>query len=364
MTDGARRGIWEAIPALVPVPSSVPLLFTLLFKEILVRFARPAFVIAVAVLLVAGCEPSKPVTNTVQPSAEDKAFAEALEAACAKAKGTPGQEAANFVTHKKSWVHNLLRSLKGEKPATEKQLRRARKVLSDLDKTVRQGPDWPRPPVCRVPRAVKPPQIDGKLDEAAWKTAVTYSGLYALGETEKRTAPATTWKILWDPEHLYFAFDCADAKIHAPKMKRDDHVYFHDCVEMFLLPDFDRGLYWEIVVSPSRSLFDALHCKYRDRWGCYGRSDQNLEGIRIGVQVRGTIDTPEDEDQGYTIELAVPRAHLPEYSRTTLAAGHELRFMLVRLDKNGDAMKVYAYQPLLSWGHNIWNHGIMKLVDK
>ena len=60
----------------------------------------------------------------------------------------------------------------------------------------------------------------------------------------------------------------------------------------------------------------------------------------------------------------MPFSQLPEYSRSQPAAGHQLRLMLVRLDKTGkDSHLVYSFQPLLNWGHNIWNHALMTLGE-
>ena len=148
----------------------------------------------------------------------------------------------------------------------------------------------------------------------------------------------------------------------APDLQRDEAVYKDDCVEMFILPEFRTGTYWEIVVGPGGSVFDAIHCKKPAGWGMLARVYEDLKGMRIGCRIEGTLNRPGDEDTGYTVEIAVPADELPEYSRTRLAAGHRLHFMLVRLDRNGEEFKTYAYQPLLSWGHNIWNHAVMELV--
>ena len=40
--------------------------------------------------------------------------------------------------------------------------------------------------------------------------------------------------------------------------------------------------------------------------------------------------------------------------------GDFLNFMRVR---NGEQFQPYAFQPLLSWGHNIWNHATPELVE-
>jgi hypothetical protein len=147
----------------------------------------------------------------------------------------------------------------------------------------------------------------------------------------------------------------------SPKKARDDHVYFDDCVEIFILPEFRMRTYWELVIGPSGSVYDSIQNKKPLEWGCIGDATQNIEGLKLGVQVRGTLNKSDDVDEGYTIEAAIPFAELPGYSRTKPQAGQTLHFMLVRLDRKGQDFGVYAYQPLQAWGHNIWNFAVMEL---
>ena len=221
--------------------------------------------------------------------------------------------------------------------------------------------NWPVPPPIRVPHAAAPLTMDGRLDEPAWTNAATFTGLYRFNSRGKLSGPATTWKILWDETYLYFAFDCADRDIVAPKRKRDDTVFMDDCVEMFILPEFRFRTYWELVVSPGGDIFDSVDCKQADQWGAILDLSQDLKGLKCGIEVRGTLNKQDDVDQGYTIEIAVPFAELPGYSRAAPQAGQRLHFMLVRLDRNGKTFTPYACQPLLGWGHNIWNMGVMEL---
>lgn len=295
---------------------------------------------------------------------KDRALAKQMEDLARKARGTPGQEMANLMLQKDDWRHFFYLVLKGKKKVRSKLLERARKIFLPFMETTRKGIKWPRPPKCKVPYADKAPCIDGKLDEAVWQKAATYTGVYVFEKTSKRQDPATTWKILWDEKYLYFAFDCADTDVISPKRKRDGAVFKDDCVEMFILPEFRNGTYWELVVGPDGSIYDGLNNKHRDKFGALSYPDETIKGLKTGHSVRGTLNKSNDTDEGYIVEVAVPCRSLPEYSRTDLAAGHKLHFMLVRLDRNGKEHTCYAYQPLLNWGHNIWNHGDMVLQKK
>jgi hypothetical protein len=297
----------------------------------------------------------------VEPTAEDKALAARVEAIAKISRGTPGQEAANFLLGE--WPRDLIPLLKGEEKATADELSSARSAVSRVLETAEKGPAWPKPETMRVPLARKAPIIDGKLDDPAWKDAFVMTGVYVYDEKERREAPATTWRILWDREYLYFAFECADEDIEARPMRKDGPVYEDDCVEIYLLPDFSSGLYWEIVISPTGNLFDSLQSKRFNGYGCVSDTDKNLQGIKIGHTVNGTVNNSSDKDTGYVVEVAVPFCELPSYTGGKLpAVGQTLYFMISRFDKTGNSIKHYAFQPLLSWGHNIWNYAPMELV--
>ena len=325
---------------------------------------RLALCLLCGVLFCAVCcpaeEPAMPVAAAVSNPVA-RAFVERVEAALAAAEGTPGQEAANFLRTPTAWPREQY-LLVASPSSTVAQVQGAIAGVSNLLVTIESGPTWPLHPVIRVPYARKPPVIDGRLDDPVWAKAATFSAVCPFGSTNRLDAPRTTWKILWDKRCLYFAFDCEDEDIVAPALKRDDPVFSYDCVEMFILPAFRMGSYWELVIGPTGCIYDGLNSKKFREWGALIRANQNIEGLRVGCQVDGTPNVPGDRDRGYTVEVAVPFDQLPEYSRASPSPGQTLRFMLVRLDKNGDVLRPYAFQPLLNWGHNIWNHETMELV--
>ena len=295
------------------------------------------------------------------PTAEDAQLVERARAAAEAAQGTPGQEHANRLNTRRG--KEQVKRLTGEAPASAGQLKRARRAMRSIAEKAGQGPDWPEPPVIRAPRFPRAPKIDGKLDESAWKNAAIFEQTFAFNDTEPVQDFATRWQVGWDSEHLYVAYECTDRDLIAPEIERDGPLYKHDCVEIFILPRFATGSYWEVIVSPSGSVLDALHAKKFDSWGAVSQFERDMDDMRVGVTVRGTLNDSSDTDSGYTVELAIPFDALPEYSRAEPAVGHTLHAMLCRLNKTGDKMTPYAFTPLLAWGHNIWNHARLELVE-
>ena len=278
--------------------------------------------IGFAAILLYGCRttlpPSKVVYEPVTQAHRD--LAARARVAKAAAWDTPGREYANRLNSDEvaRWLHTM----EVEREAPKKEFEDAVGNITYATQLAEAGTNWPTPPLVKVPHAAAPITIDGKLDDPAWTNAVTFTGLYRFNSREKLSSPATTWKILWDETYLYFAFDCADRDIVAPKRDRDDAVYADDCVEMFILPEFRFRTYWELVVSPGGDIFDSVDCKQADLWGAILDRSQDMKGLKYGIQVRGTLNKQDDVDQGYTIEVAVPFSELPGYSRAAPQAGH------------------------------------------
>lgn len=314
----------------------------------------------IVVLCLAGCRtaPKEPEYETITP--EDKFLAARADAVIKEVEGTPGQEQANFLRTppRDRWI----KELRGETPAKKGSLGWPRKDIACNIRVASMGPDWPRPPLARVPFAAQAPKIDGRLDDPAWAKALTYHKTYLFNTKVEGNSPKTTWKLMWDDKYLYVAFDCVDVDIVSAKRRRDEAVYEDDCVEMMILPDFRFRAYWELIIGPSDSIYDSIQCKDPIRWGSSRREQETIAGLKYGIQLRGTLNKSDDKDEGYSVEIAVPFDQLPGYSRCGPKPGDKLWFILVRLDKTGKKMLPYAYQPLLSWGHNIWNHAQMELV--
>ncbi len=314
--------------------------------------------VALGIMLSAACHAAaQQETNAVAP--DYSAVLKRTEAALAAVGATPGREYANRLRNDpySSWFAFF----RGEGPRPGSPSESA--ILADINNflgLIEAGPGWPDPGLHRVPYAVIKPAVDGNPGDPAWANAWTWNEVYPFNKAEQG-GPATTFKLLWDERYLYVAFDCADEDIAAKERERDDHVYFDDCVEIFIMPSMRFRTYWEVVVAPNGSVFDAIQAKKIDLWGSLADKDENMRGLKHSQNIRGTLNMSKDKDEGYTVQMAIPFDELPGYERCPPRAGDRLNFMLVRLDKTAGKLVPYSFRPLLGWGHNIWNHAIMEL---
>ncbi|MDD3806247.1 MAG: beta-N-acetylglucosaminidase domain-containing protein [bacterium] len=112
--------------------------------------------------------------------------------------------------------------------------------------------------VYRVDRA---PVIDGRLNDACWKTAVTLEGFSMPLTGAVKVSPAreqTEARLCCDDKYLYIAFIChepAMLQLKALMTASDSEVYSDDCVEIML--GDDRGAYYHLVINSLGTVYDA-----------------------------------------------------------------------------------------------------------
>jgi cellulose/xylan binding protein with CBM9 domain len=165
-------------------------------------------------------------------------------------------------------------------------------------------PFAPRSYVC--PRAGSPLVIDGKLDEPAWASA-SWSDPFVDIEGGSRPRPRfrTRMKMSWDDEDLYVAAEMEEPDIWATLTERDSVIFHDNDFEVFIDPDGDTHAYYELEVNALGTPWDLMLLKpYRDGGPAIHAWD--IAGLKVGVDVRGSINRPGDRDEGWTVELAMP----------------------------------------------------------
>lgn len=156
-------------------------------------------------------------------------------------------------------------------------------------------------PSYEVKRAPSRITVDGKLDDKAWASANTAELLFPW-ESQTGAKQKTTFRLLWDDTYLYAAYECEDRDIVALFTERDDPTYRDDAVEIFLNPrPTQTGLYFGLEMNARAVLYDYL--MYDSR---YAMKLFNMQGVLLATHMRGTLNVRGDEDQGWTLEVAIP----------------------------------------------------------
>jgi hypothetical protein len=164
--------------------------------------------------------------------------------------------------------------------------------------------------VCR--RAAGPIKVDGRLDEASWAEA-DWTEVFGDIEGPSKAAPRfrTRAQMLWDDQYFYIAAYLEEPHIWATLKARDSIIFQDNDFEVFIDPDGDTHDYYELEMNALNTVWDLLLVKpYRDGGPAVHAWD--IQGLKTGVQVLGTLNDPSDRDKAWTVEIAMPFAVLKE----------------------------------------------------
>jgi hypothetical protein len=171
------------------------------------------------------------------------------------------------------------------------------------DATVRGTP-------ARVSRFATRPVIDGRLDEAVWRTATVLGPFVDTNDGRRVSAShpvAATARIGWDDERLYLGFEVADGHPVSPFARNDSDPHLWgsaSAVEVMLQPGDpgDNRDYYEIQVDTAGAVFDT-------HWDDYmtplqgGAADRVFghQAWNCAAERAATVDP----GRSYTIEMAL-----------------------------------------------------------
>ncbi|WP_439184675.1 carbohydrate-binding family 9-like protein [Carboxylicivirga taeanensis] len=170
-------------------------------------------------------------------------------------------------------------------------------------------------------RAAQPINVDGELDEEAWQKA-EWTDLFVDIEGDKKPQPSypTRAKMLWDDEYLYVGAFLEEPHLWATITQRDAVIYYDNDFEVFIDPDGDTHGYYEFEMNAFNTVWDLLLAKpYTD--GGPPINNWDINGLQSAVSLKGTINQPNDEDEGWFVEIAFPLKALHEYCGGVEAKG-------------------------------------------
>jgi hypothetical protein len=213
-------------------------------------------------------------------------------------------------------------------------------------------------PRLRVVKLAKDQKInvDGKLDEAAWKTAPATGPFVDVGTGKPNSSfPVNgSAKLAWDDTNLYVAMEVTDPDIVGgfPKTAKDPHLWEKDTVEVMIDPDGDgdNADYYEIQVNPQNLVFDTQYDTYNapktEPAGPFGHQDWSAK-LKSAVVVDGTLDKPGDKDKGYVVEMAIPWSSFTKAKASPPKTGDQWRVNFYAMKNNSGV----AWSPILGQGN-------------
>ncbi|OQB80391.1 MAG: hypothetical protein BWX87_01447 [Bacteroidetes bacterium ADurb.Bin123] len=158
----------------------------------------------------------------------------------------------------------------------------------------------------RVNRTAAPLSIDGKPEDAAW-SAAPWTEAFTDIEGDAKPAPlfGTRVKMVWDDQYLYICAELEEPHLWATFAKDESVIYHENDFEVFIDPGNDGLLYYELEINALGTKWDLLLTKpYRE--GGIPINAWEINGLKRGVYLDGTLNDPSDRDKFWSVELALP----------------------------------------------------------
>ncbi|KAK4045067.1 hypothetical protein OUZ56_032475 [Daphnia magna] len=170
-------------------------------------------------------------------------------------------------------------------------------------------------------------------------------------------------KITWDDANMYVLFEVKDPTVtggfNDPKAQPTKFtvtglpkLWTEDTVEIMTDPDGDGDNvdYYELQINPQNkvfhSQFDARQKPEGGENGPFGHEDWAPK-LKSAVVVKGTLDKPEDKDEGYTVETAIPWSAFAKAKNHPPRNGDTWRMNFYAMEKNSGV----SWSPILKKGN-------------
>jgi len=170
----------------------------------------------------------------------------------------------------------------------------------------------PKGYVCQ--RAQTPIQVDGRLDDEAWKAAPWTDAFVDIeGSSRPRPRFRTTAKMVWNDEYFYVAALLEEPHVWGTLTAHDSTIFNDNDFELFIDPNGDNHEYYEIEINALNTEWDLFLKKpYRDHGPAV--NEWEIPGLKTAVHVEGTLNDPRDTDRSWSVELAIPWKALGEFA--------------------------------------------------
>ena len=220
--------------------------------------------------------------------------------------------------------------------------------------------------------------VDGKADDAAWKTAASTGAFVNVANGNPNDGPLSGQaKLAWDKDNLYVLFEVKDPQVQGGFTDAKDQPKKHTStgqpmlwnghtVEMMVDPDGDGDNvnYYELQINPQnkifKSQFDGYNAPRGGDYGPFGHEDWDPK-LKSAVAIQGTLDKADDKDEGYAVEIAIPwTAYAKGAATLPPKSGDAWRMNFYAMQDNGGV----AWSPILGQGnfHKATRFGRVRFV--
>ena len=153
-------------------------------------------------------------------------------------------------------------------------------------------------------------EIDGKAEETSWKNAPRSKDFIDI-EGDKVPKYQTYMKMVYDEDNLYFYAKMKEPHIWGTLKQRDTVIFYNNDFEIFIDPDGDTHNYMEFEMNALNTVWDLFIVKpYREPAPIVDSWD--IQGLQSAVHISGTLNDASDEDDYWSVEVAIPWEVLKE----------------------------------------------------
>ena len=149
-----------------------------------------------------------------------------------------------------------------------------------------------------------PIKLDGVLNEPAWDKAQPLRD-FAVYWQDRKPKTATTARLLWADDNLYFAADMEDSDLYATVKERNGMTWDNDVFELFFKPSDEKLGYYEFQVNALNTDME-MYLPSRGGGGYPRFAPLSHLGMESAVHLDGTLNNWQDVDKGWTVEGRIP----------------------------------------------------------
>ena len=156
-------------------------------------------------------------------------------------------------------------------------------------------------------KTTSPIVIDGDESDASWSKA-DWTDLFEDIANNEKPKYGTKVKMLWDETNFYILAKIDEPHVWANLKQRDTIIFYNNDFEVFIDPDSDTFNYYELEINALNTAWDLFLSKpYRENDNVV-LNDWNIPGLKSAVKIKGTLNNPNDIDEGWVLEMAIPWA--------------------------------------------------------